>query len=167
MPIPKIWEEYRNDWSEQDSSCDGTMPQILIGSDKAILFPKPVLGQDGNPVQTKMARLLQSVISGKYLVHGFEEPDHTVQLVNSDQLETPASVTRTGTLVPEDTRDKNQGSLGQEIEIEIEVVDEEDDIVMIASDDESGSEDYTSDMITAQIHSPGPVCNASVHFNNL
>ena len=145
------------------------MPQILIGSDKVILFPRPVIGKDRNPVETKTARLLKSVISGRYLAHGFEEPDQTVELVNSDQsatqedeTEAQAAVSHVGSLAPvgsinqvEETAETMVGS------VHIDIEDITDDIRTISSEDDSDAENGLSGMVErVQIHSPRPICNA-------
>ena len=89
MPIPQVWEKYRADWNEQDMAFDDMLPQILIGSDKAVLHPRAVLGDDNLPVETATARLLKSVVLGKYLAHGFEEPVNNIQMCDEDE---PADV---------------------------------------------------------------------------
>merc|ERR1712059_237358 len=89
MPIPSAWEHYRDNWIEQDTDNDKMLPQILVGSDKATLFPHPVIGADHNVVETGTAHLLKSVVSGKFLAHGFEISAHQIQW----QEDEPAAVT--------------------------------------------------------------------------
>ena len=57
-------------------SNQGAVPaQILIGCDMAQYFPASVLNSDGTPVQTKNARLIRSMLTGRYLLFGSAEPD--------------------------------------------------------------------------------------------
>ena len=141
------------------------------------MFPKPVIGKDGNPIETKTARLLKSVITGKFIAHGFEEPNRTVELVDSDKPEpqvivddVQATIKRVDSRLPggsvdqvENTVEKVAGS------VHLQLVDISDGIKTISSD-ESGSDgsDDDSDIVErVQIHSLRPVCNASVMFNRL
>ena len=78
--------KYDDDWAEQ-VGCDhehqyNVLPQILVGCDMAHLFPVSVLNPDDTPVQTVRARLLRSMITGKYLLFGSAEPNDPI-LVSS------------------------------------------------------------------------------------
>ena len=156
MEIPKEWESYKSQWSEQENGNHGCMPQILIGSDCAILFPKTVCDKDGKPVETSSAQLLQSVITGKYLAHSFLPPNIQVE-VNAQAERVVLAVAHVSTAravrpVPINPDD-------------IEMV-AEDIITLINSD----SEDDTDDIVElAQVYvSDGDqLCNTLVQFNTL
>jgi len=86
MPIPRAWENYRDNWIEQDNDENEMLPQILIGSDRATLFPRPVIGLDNKVVETNTARLLKSVVSGKFLAHGFELPAQQIEWSDDEPI---------------------------------------------------------------------------------
>ena len=176
MPIPSVWEQYRGNWIEQDTDDDRMLPQILVGSDKATLFPRPVIGANHNVVETSTARLLKSVVSGKYLAHGFDPPAHQIQLCEDD----PARVTHAasvqfshsagGVTKPCSVTDSVTPPTGSS-----RLIDETEKITTILttdSDTNSESEDNCSTRFgteTVQVHCsafPQLLCNASVLMSN-
>ena len=142
------------------------MPQILVGSDRAILFPRPVLDKNGQPVEIATARLLQSTVSGKFIAHGFAQPDQSIELSDNDISENQV-VVGTGvdtnvpvdSVVPMNSRQRNQG---QTDEVQLDDDDITDSIQTITTDDER--DDHITERVMC--HSP-KMCNASVVFNRL
>ena len=107
-------------------------------------------------METATARLLQSVIAGKFLAHGFDTSRYSVETVtHSDQVASQVTRTSATTAVRPNPITPDQ----------IEVISE--DIVTLPSDDKEC--DVTEIVDTVQVHmeAPGPICNASVQFNRL
>ena len=101
MPVPKHWMKYREQWSEQDTIYDNALPQILLGSDLAVLHPVPALGKDGETIQTISARLLKSVLTGKFIATGWDDPAPDIEFCDTDQPEIiPPNITVTDDLPP-------------------------------------------------------------------
>ena len=55
-------------WAEQDTY--GVSAQILLGADQARFFPHEARDDRGNLMQTEQARLMQSTITGSYIIFG-------------------------------------------------------------------------------------------------
>ena len=54
----------------------GQIPaQVLIGVDTSHVFPVSVVNDDGTPVQTRDARLMRSMLTGRYLLFGSAKED--------------------------------------------------------------------------------------------
>ena len=66
--IPDIWHELEGVWAEQDTY--GVSAQILLGADQARFFPHKVRDEQGVLLQTDEACLMQSEITGKYILFG-------------------------------------------------------------------------------------------------
>ena len=66
--IPEIWRELDGTWAEQDTY--GVSAQILLGADQARFFPHEARDDKGNLMQTEQARLMQSTITGSYIIFG-------------------------------------------------------------------------------------------------
>ena len=66
MPIPRAWENYCDNWIEQEMTKTKCYHRSSLRSDRATLFPRPVLGLDNKVVETNTAHLLKSVVSGKF-----------------------------------------------------------------------------------------------------
>ena len=73
---PDCLSDYDGQWGIQLGSHNGgqVCAQILVGVDMARVFPVSVVNEDGSPVQTKHARLVRSMLSGRYLLFGSAEP---------------------------------------------------------------------------------------------
>ena len=75
MKIPEQWEDLDEEFADQDTS--DVRAQILIGADRAILFPTDVKNPDGTIVETKTCRLVRSRITGWVIMFGAgEDHDH-------------------------------------------------------------------------------------------
>ena len=66
--IPEIWHELDGTWAEQDTY--GVSAQILLGADQARFFPHEARDKKGDLLQTEQARLMQSTITGSYIIFG-------------------------------------------------------------------------------------------------
>ena len=55
-------------WADQDTY--GIAAQIVLGADQAILFPHAVKDSTGALLQVDKARLIQSEITGNYIIFG-------------------------------------------------------------------------------------------------
>ena len=66
--IPDIWHELKGAWAEQDTY--GVSAQILLGAYQARYFPHEVRNKHGALLQTDQARLMQSEITGNYILFG-------------------------------------------------------------------------------------------------
>ena len=64
--IPIIWHELEGTWAEQDTY--GVSAQILLGTDQARNFPHEVRNKHGALLQTDQVRLMQSEITGNYII---------------------------------------------------------------------------------------------------
>ena len=66
--IPEAWQDLNGEWADQDTY--GIVAQILLGADQATLFPHAVKDQTGSLLQVSQARLMQSEITGRYIIFG-------------------------------------------------------------------------------------------------
>ena len=66
--IPNHWHDLEGVRANQDTY--GVAAQILLGADQAILFPNAVKDSTGALLQVDQARLMQSEITGKYIIYG-------------------------------------------------------------------------------------------------
>ena len=66
--IPEAWQDLNGVWADQDTY--GIAAQILLGADQATLFPHAVKDQTGSLLQVSQARLMQSKITGRYIIFG-------------------------------------------------------------------------------------------------
>ena len=66
--IPEAWQDLNGEWADQDTY--GVSAQILLGADQATLFPHAVKDQTGSLMQINQARLMQSEITGRYIIFG-------------------------------------------------------------------------------------------------
>ena len=66
--IPEEWQDLNGEWADQDTY--GVAAQILLGADQATLFPHAVTEQTGSLLQVNQARLMQSEITGRYIIFG-------------------------------------------------------------------------------------------------
>ena len=64
--IPEAWQDLNGEWADQDTY--GIAAQILLGPDQATLFPHAVKDQTGSLLQVSQARLMQSEITGRYII---------------------------------------------------------------------------------------------------
>ena len=66
--IPEEWQDLNSEWADQDTY--GVAAQILLGADQATLFPRAVKDWTGSLLQVNQARLMQSEITGRYIIFG-------------------------------------------------------------------------------------------------
>ena len=66
--IPDHWHDLEGVWADQDTY--GVAAQILLGADQATLFPHAIKDSTGALLQVDQARLMQSEITGKYIIFG-------------------------------------------------------------------------------------------------
>ena len=66
--IPEAWQDLNGEWADQDTY--GVAAQILLGADQATLFPHAVKDRTGSLLQVNQARLMQSEITGRYIIFG-------------------------------------------------------------------------------------------------
>ena len=64
--IPEAWQDLNGVWANQDTY--GIAAQILLGANQATLFPHAVKDQTGSLHQINQARLMQSEITGRYII---------------------------------------------------------------------------------------------------
>ena len=64
--IPDQWQDLDGVWADQDTY--GVAAEILLGADQAILFPHAVKDSTGALCQLDQARLMQSEITGNYII---------------------------------------------------------------------------------------------------
>ena len=66
LDIPEVWHELEGVWAKQDTY--GVSAQILLGADQARFFPHEARDEQGVLLQTDHACLMQSEITGKYIL---------------------------------------------------------------------------------------------------
>ena len=64
--IPEAWQDLNGEWADQDTY--GVAAQILLGADQATLFPHALKDRTGSLLQVSQARLMQSEITGRYII---------------------------------------------------------------------------------------------------
>ena len=74
MEKPEKWEHVKAPWADKET--DRVPAQILLGADKATLLPICVTDETGSPVQTESCRLMESSITGRYIMFGSCTKDH-------------------------------------------------------------------------------------------
>ena len=162
MPVPVPWLKYKADWSEQDTEYDSHLPQILIGSDKAVLHPQPVLGSDGLPIETATARLLRSVITDKFIAHGWEEPVTDIQFCDTDSTNNDLPVMKDQ---GQSTSKLPEAQISRKVDFTPWIPDRS-KIHNITSDSTDSDDLMGTSTTTVQMHSPKTVCNAAVLMSN-
>ena len=70
IEVPQVWDAYKDHWVNNISDYPSVDAKIIIGSDCPTLHPFNVVRRDGTPIEHKSARLMMSVLSGKYLAMG-------------------------------------------------------------------------------------------------
>ena len=73
MDIPEEWQDIAGTFADQDTF--NVQAQILVGADKATIFPYSEKDDQGRLVQTSMCRLMRSNITNKLIMFGACE-DH-------------------------------------------------------------------------------------------
>ena len=68
LDIPEVWQELEGVWAEQDTY--DVSAQILLGADQARFFPHEARDEQGALLQTDNARLMQSEITGNFIIFG-------------------------------------------------------------------------------------------------
>ena len=66
--------------------------QILVGVDMSRIFPVSVVNSDGTPVQTKNARLVRSMLTGRYLLFGSAKPNDELFHADFPEIDTTGPV---------------------------------------------------------------------------
>ena len=66
--IPEEWQDLNGEWADQD--INGVGAQILLEADQANLFSHAVKDRTGSLLQVNQARLMQSEITGRYIIFG-------------------------------------------------------------------------------------------------
>ena len=66
--IPNYCHDIEGTWANQDTY--GVTTQILLGADQATCFPHAVKDSTGALLQVDQARLMQSEITGRYIMFG-------------------------------------------------------------------------------------------------
>ena len=64
--ICSYWHDIEGIWANQDTN--GVTAQILLGADQATCFPHVVKDSTGALLQVDQARLMQSEITGRYII---------------------------------------------------------------------------------------------------
>ena len=154
MPVPAQWRRFQSEWSESDTSYDSNLPQILLGMDLATLHPVPVLSSDNSIIQTNTARLLKSVLTGKYLATGHMSPVTEIVFCDTDKdvhQDDPLDLPLNGDESPEPPLMHIRA-----VRSSIRTPDE-DDILTLDSDSDSDSDSETAHQVnfhqvTAQMH---------------
>ena len=73
---PRCLAKYDGQWAVQLGRHHGQIPvQVLVGTDCSRVFPVSVVHSDQTPVQTKDARLMRSMLTGRYLLFGSAKID--------------------------------------------------------------------------------------------
>ena len=93
--IPEIWHELDGTWAEQDTY--GVSAQILLGADQARFFPHEARDKKGDLLQTEQARLMQSKITGSYIIFGScgkhsKKADKSRLWITANQVQVSSSV---------------------------------------------------------------------------
>merc|ERR1712240_682221 len=66
--ISEAWQDLDGEWADKDTY--GVAAQILLGADQATLFPHALKNPAGALLQVDQARLMQSEITGIYIIFG-------------------------------------------------------------------------------------------------
>ena len=114
--IPDEWQGLEDTFANQDHS--NVEAQILVGADKAKLFPVTVTNPAGEPIETEMCRLMRSRITNRLIVFGAckdqgDDPDRInakTQIHQTEETNT-SSITQNlaiSTFDPVDTTTNNQ-----------------------------------------------------------
>ena len=76
MKIPEEWQHMVDEFADQDTF--DVHAQILIGADKATVFPYCEMDENGKPIQISSCRLMRSHLTNKLIMFGAceEHQDH-------------------------------------------------------------------------------------------
>ena len=84
LKLPNEWTRYRGNWCDMIPQDSPVEAQLLIGSDTPRLHPRDALDQHGRLIETKSARLKISILTGKYMLHGYSTREK-VQIVTLEE----------------------------------------------------------------------------------
>ena len=95
LEIQDIWHEIEGAWTEQDTY--GDYSQILLGADQAKFFPHELRDKQGATLQTYQAQLMQSEITGNYIIFGScgkhsKQAGKNKSWIESNQIQVSCSV---------------------------------------------------------------------------
>jgi hypothetical protein len=68
LEIPAQWQDLEDDFADQDTS--DVQAQILVGADKATIFPVCELNKYDRPMEIGSCRLMRSRVTGKLIMFG-------------------------------------------------------------------------------------------------
>ena len=68
MDIPDVWKHLSDELADQDMV--DIQAQILVGADKATIFPYCETDEDGKPMQVSSCRLMRSHLTNKLILFG-------------------------------------------------------------------------------------------------
>ena len=68
MEIPEQWQHLEDDFADQDMS--DVQAQVLVGADKATIFPYYELNKYGKPMEVGSCRLMRSHLTNKLIMFG-------------------------------------------------------------------------------------------------
>ena len=92
MQIPEQWEHLDEEFADQDTLDVGA--QILVGADRATLFPDNMRNPDGTMMQSSMCQLMRSSITDQVIMFCACE-NHDVHEQEMDIEEEEASIHNT------------------------------------------------------------------------
>ena len=89
--FPDIWKNLEGTWTDQYTY--EVSAQILLGADHTRYFPYKVRNKSGDLLQTEQARLMQSAITGSYIIFGqcetySQNPNNPKSCVSNNQVQT-------------------------------------------------------------------------------
>ena len=68
MEIPEQWQYLKEDFADQDTS--DVQAQVLVGADKATIFPYCELNRHEKPIEIGSCRLMRSKVTNKLIMFG-------------------------------------------------------------------------------------------------
>ena len=66
IEIPEEWKHLEDEIADQDTA--GVHAVIVVGAERAEIFPQPELNESGNPVQVGSYRLMRSKLTNRLIV---------------------------------------------------------------------------------------------------
>ena len=117
VELPAQWSQFKKNWCEEVPEHRTIDAQVLLGSDIPRLHPKDALDAYGRVIETQTAILKVSVLTGKYMIHGYTSTEKVEIITIDDDLQSDG-----GSICDTDHTTGNEASQHMEQSISAEIV---------------------------------------------
>ena len=127
MPLPKEWLQYKANWCDSITPDCNIDAEILLGSDQARLHPRDALTNSAELIQSDHARLKISVLTGKYIAHGFnnfkDNKKNSPIAINTINIDQPQTANNQSHIIQDESYNHTTSSDAEQSSDETELTD--------------------------------------------